>query len=516
MKLDFATLAFGYKVQSGGNTPNWATALGQGAGHKINNTPEIDEIIKGMLYSGVPVAYTKTKIGKGGNMVSGATPNTPISLAAVFNRVFVNDTIIANGRFVLLITKDQTGAHAGRFKLKYSPSNTYDDGTNTFDNQIFFDQVKAQLGLADNACWFVSDINIRNQNELIFKTYIVEKNGPVTYADGHSLHEAWSVAAPFLAPYKGGDDKELKTGENIILYGVPGCGKSHKIKTEYCDNENVMERVVFHPDYTYSDFVGQILPENINGHISYPFVPGPFTRILRKAVDDPNYNYYLIIEELNRGNAPAIFGEVFQLLDRIDGVSEYGINNADIARAVYDNPRHPVRLPKNLFILATMNTADQNVFTLDTAFKRRWRMVSVTSDMSKCSLANTAIGDTGVTWNAFLDTVNPMIIECGEGNIGSEDKRIGAYFVQLFELQKRDYFAEKVLMYLWNDAFKYDHEKIFNTEYKTLEELIDGFKENGFDVFADGVKFKTALKTPVTGSENPVETVTPIEGDRDD
>lgn len=137
MKLDFATLAFGYKVQSGGNTPNWATALGQGAGHKINNTPEIDEIIKGMLYSGVPVAYTKTKIGKGGNMVSGATPNTPISLAAVFNRVFVNDTIIANGRFVLLITKDQTGAHAGRFKLKYSPSNTYDDGTNTFDNQIF-------------------------------------------------------------------------------------------------------------------------------------------------------------------------------------------------------------------------------------------------------------------------------------------------------------------------------------------------------------------------------------------
>lgn len=272
-------------------------------------------------------------------------------------------------------------------------------------------------------------------------------------------------------------------GCNIILYGVPGCGKSHKIKTEYCDDEAYMERVVFHPDYTYSDFVGQILPQNIDGHISYPFIPGPFTRILKKAVDDENNSYYLVIEELNRGNAPAIFGEVFQLLDRIDGISEYGINNADIALSVYGDTTHQVKLPRNLFILATMNTADQNVFTLDTAFKRRWRMRSITNDVSLCFYAGNKICETSVTWASFLTKVNEIIVDLGEGNIGSEDKRLGAFFLQPRELNDIDMFSEKVLMYLWNDAFKYNHEKVFRPDYRTLDQLINDFKRIKFDVF---------------------------------
>ena len=115
-----------------------------------------------------------------------------------------------------------------------------------------------------------------------------------------------------------------KTGaENILLYGVPGAGKSHEIKTKYCDDEKYMERVVFHPDYTYSDFVGQILPrvekdKDGNDKLKYVFTPGPFTKLLKNAQNDPGNYYYLVIEELNRGNAPAIFGEVFQLLDRKD------------------------------------------------------------------------------------------------------------------------------------------------------------------------------------------------------
>lgn len=290
-------------------------------------------------------------------------------------------------------------------------------------------------------------------------------------------------------------DSSQKVGENIIFYGVPGCGKSHKIKKEYCDDENFMERVVFHPDYTYSDFVGQILPENKDGHISYPFVPGPFTRILKKAHNDPDHNYYLIIEELNRGNAPAIFGEVFQLLDRVDGISEYGISNADIAAEVYGDPDEMVKIPSNLFILATMNTADQNVFTLDTAFKRRWRMRSVTSDISKCSFANDKICDSNVTWAVFLDSVNPLIIDYSERNLGSEDKRLGAYFVQHQELKNKEYFSEKVLMYLWNDAFKYEHEKIFDSKYKTLDELLTAFKSIGFKIFAPGVNFQSLIDT---------------------
>jgi hypothetical protein len=206
----------------------------------------------------------------------------------------------------------------------------------------------------------------------------------------------------------------------------------------------------------------------------------------------------LIIEELNRGNAPAIFGDIFQLLDRKDGVSEYGINNAEIADKVYNDKNHLVKIPKNLFLLATMNTSDQNVFTIDTAFKRRWKMKNVPSDIKKCTFASEKIGDTNISWEVFLDSINPLIVKCGEGNIGSEDKRIGAYFVRLNELKDRDLFAEKVLMYLWNDAFRYNHDKVFKEEYKTLEEVIKGFKEKGFDIFVNDVKFSSISSTSVS------------------
>ena len=283
----------------------------------------------------------------------------------------------------------------------------------------------------------------------------------------------------------------LKMGENIILYGVPGCGKSYKIRNEYCNDETFMERVVFHPDYSYSDFVGQILPVNKNGNISYPFIPGPFTRIMEKAVNNPSSNYYLIIEELNRGNAPAIFGDIFQLLDRKNGESEFGINNADIAKEVYGNENQPVKIPANLFIIASMNTADQNVFTLDTAFKRRWKMRSVSNDISKCFFANNTICDTSITWASFLQTINEKIVDLCEDSIGSEDKRLGAFFLRQSELSDVDSFSEKILMYLWNDAFKYDHDKIFKQEYRTLEQIIEGFKKDKFAVFVDSLKFDT-------------------------
>lgn len=282
---------------------------------------------------------------------------------------------------------------------------------------------------------------------------------------------------------------ENRIGENILLYGVPGCGKSHTIKRDYCDDEQYMERVVFHPDYTYSDFVGQIMPTNVDGHISYPFIPGPFTRILKKATDDPNHEYFLVIEEINRGNAPAIFGEVFQLLDRQNGVSEYGISNADIAKVVYNDPIAMVRIPANLFILATMNTADQNVFTLDTAFKRRWAMKNIRNDIADCDYGNTFICGSTITWRVFAETINELIIDLGQGSLSSEDNRLGAYFVREDELGDSTAFAEKVLMYLWNDAFKYDHSRVFKTKYKTLEDLIDGFLAVQFGVFQDTVGF---------------------------
>ena len=127
------------------------------------------------------------------------------------------------------------------------------------------------------------------------------------------------------------EQKRISTGQNVLLYGVPGSGKSWTIEHEYCKPGTKVERLVFHPDYTYSDFIGQILPAvDEGGQVSYKFTPGPFTNILREAYNHPAEEYILIIEEINRGNAPAIFGEVFQLLNTMSKLlfCEYNMDTA--------------------------------------------------------------------------------------------------------------------------------------------------------------------------------------------
>lgn len=290
----------------------------------------------------------------------------------------------------------------------------------------------------------------------------------------------------------GKTDKARATGgKNVLLYGVPGAGKSHEIQENYCSDPDRIERVVFHPDYTYSDFVGQILPKTENGQIKYVFTPGPFTRMLKKAWDDPENKYYLVIEEINRGNAPAIFGEIFQLLDRKDadnhkykeseyGESEYGISNPDVAEAVYgkkeSNPEQEVRIPSNMWVLATMNTADQNIFTLDTAFQRRWDMLYIKNDVYAAEHAECKIEGSDIAWGDFASVINDMALSLNAGIASCEDKRLGAYFVKKSELSK-DKFAQKVLKYLWDDVFKMERESVFSESFLSLDSVIDTFRE---------------------------------------
>ncbi len=278
-------------------------------------------------------------------------------------------------------------------------------------------------------------------------------------------------------------------GDNILLYGVPGAGKSFRIQEKYCSDPRRIERVVFHPDYTYSDFVGQILPRVEEGQLKYVFTPGPFTKMLKKAWDDPWNDYYLIVEEINRGNAPAIFGEIFQLLDRKTGdrypkeeigESEYGISNYDIASIVYGHSDHEVRIPSNMYVLATMNTADQNVFTLDTAFQRRWKMQSIKNDIGKAKHAKAKIEGTEIGWGAFATVINDIVIDYSQDMASTEDKRLGAYFVKLNELTKNE-FPEKVLKYLWDDAFKLNKEAVFNDKVRSLEEVIETYETTSED-----------------------------------
>ena len=293
----------------------------------------------------------------------------------------------------------------------------------------------------------------------------------------------------------------IKGAENVLLYGVPGVGKSHEIQTKYCDDPERMERVVFHPDYTYSDFVGQILPKVENDKLKYEFTAGPFTTLLAKAWNNPGKEYYLVIEEINRGNAPAIFGEIFQLLDRKTedshrydpseyGESEYSITNSDIATAVFGDPEEKIRIPSNMWILATMNTADQNVFTLDTAFQRRWKLHHMKNDVMSAGHSKAKIEGSEIEWGTFASVINEMVTDYSLEMMSSEDKRLGAYFVKKNELSEEE-FPEKVLKYLWDDAFKMKKDAVFDDKFKSLETIIETYELSEPD------KLKSVLRLEV-------------------
>jgi len=284
----------------------------------------------------------------------------------------------------------------------------------------------------------------------------------------------------------------IEGGKNVLYYGVPGSGKSHTIN-EIIDDKPY-ERVVFHPDYTYSDFVGQIMPKlqkdkRGTERLTYKFEEGPFTKIMKKAnkAENADKMFYLVIEEINRGNAPAIFGDIFQLLDRKEtGESKYYITNFDIADKVYGDELAKVRIPSNLSILATMNTSDQNVFTLDTAFQRRWNMKHIKNDIGAAKHADVNIEGSSVTWGQFASAVNAELLNANEDILGSEDKQLGAYFVEKDELSAKK-FPEKALKYLWDDAFKMGRDAIFDTDIKSIGDLVTIY-EDEFEKGNDPIK----------------------------
>lgn len=341
------------------------------------------------------------------------------------------------------------------------------------------------------------------------------------------------------------DANRLKGGKNVLLYGVPGAGKSWTIGNYYCDDESRMERLVFHPDYTHSDFIGQILPNVKEGLVTYEFTEGPFTKLLRKAYLHPTEEFFLIIEEINRGNAPAIFGEVFQLLDREDdGTSSYSVSNEDVAKKVYGDPNHMIRIPSNMSIIGTMNTSDQNVFTLDTAFQRRWDMRLIKNSFDGHAYATRKILDTDVEWKEFVEAINKEIVRKNRQMTSSEDKRLGTYFIREADLifdEREDTlpqteenkkawteaflnnhrFAEKVIKYLWDDAFKFSRDDLFKPNFFSLEEVIDFFNENRkrerfrilndeiYDALYAAVNQREADEAAQTAAQAPTDTQQP-------
>ncbi len=259
------------------------------------------------------------------------------------------------------------------------------------------------------------------------------------------------------------DGADVSTSINKIYYGAPGTGKSHRVNQLLKGKENRTERITFHPEFDYTSFVGGYKPTMDGKDIRYEFVPQAFTNIYVKAWNDPDSDYYLVIEEINRGNCAEIFGDIFQLLDRNDSykitpskeLKEY------LEKALAENEKvdaGKLLLPPNLNILATMNTSDQSLFPMDSAFKRRWNWeyipinYEVSSENKSAEFVVQLTDNQTFLWLDFIKAVNEIIKQ--NDNLGM-DKCIGNYFIKpqnnIIELEE---FINKAIFYLWNDVFK--------------------------------------------------------------
>lgn len=319
---------------------------------------------------------------------------------------------------------------------------------------------------------------------------------------------------------------ETEYERNRIVFGAPGTGKSYELK-EDCekllkDTNGSYERVTFHPDYSYSQFVGTYKPVmGADEKIRYDFVPGPFMRVyvdsLKSGRTENPQPHLLLIEEINRAKVAAVFGDVFQLLDRDDdGVSEYEIQASEDIRkylakqlgGVPDNYQK-IRIPNNMFIWSTMNSADQGVFPMDTAFKRRWNFEYLgineneekISGIGKIELAGS---DEPVEWNILRRAINAKM--SSEQFKINEDKLMGPFFLSKKIIASDENgmildtdkfvaaFKSKVIMYLYEDAVKQGKHRFFdgcdNSKYSSVCEAFDelgmgifgpNFKENFYD-----------------------------------
>ena len=309
---------------------------------------------------------------------------------------------------------------------------------------------------------------------------------------------------------------------NRIVFGAPGTGKSFKLEQDRMDllNEDKIgcyERVTFHPDYTYAQFVGAYKPVTDSvGNIKYKFVPGPFMRIYVKAIENGKTNnhqpHLLLIEEINRADVAAVFGDVFQLLDRDkDKVSEYTIQATEDVKGYladtlggmpedYDS----IRLPNNMYIWATMNSADQGVFPMDTAFKRRWdfKYLDINNGEEKIAGKTVEIGQgqykKTVEWNKLRKSINEFLVEECRVN---EDKLLGPFFISLHDLSEsseidakkfNEIFKNKVIMYLFEDAAKQTSQRVFSgcSNNKLFSSICDEFDIKGIEVFSDRISLK--------------------------
>ncbi|MBP5584691.1 MAG: AAA family ATPase [Bacteroidales bacterium] len=339
--------------------------------------------------------------------------------------------------------------------------------------------------------------------QICYGDYYVYKLGP------NGEHQLWKSNLPLQQ----------------IYYGAPGSGKSNKVKKllekEYsveAERDQFVFRTTFHPDSDYSTFVGCYKPRMEDDKIKYEFSPQTFTDAYVKAWQNPDKQVYLVIEEINRGNCAQIFGDLFQLLDRKRGVSEYPINaDADLRQYLEKEDvlgvghegiaNGKLKLPANLNILATMNTSDQSLFPMDSAFKRRWSWESVPIDYNNVVSREfiITIGDKQYKWTTFLESVNKRIVKATD----SEDKQMGNFFIN--DNVKERQFIDKVMFYLWNDVCKEEFHTTNNffrnytddKKTETIEFSFNALFESNSTKLLQGFMEYLEVRADGDGSKNP-------------
>ena len=492
MKIDITSMFFNSRIEGQTATPAWGTSIGQNKSRacRIDDfKSEVVDMVIGMTYKSV-ADIDKLDVSKGSG-------NRDIITCSVFEDVYINSKKIDNTQYVLLLVREHSKSHDGRLLISYAPYIKY----NGIENQSCIELMQQLLGCSAEGCWFVYDISIKNQSELYFSAVVVNPSSPMVYSNSiksKNRSEEWKALIPSEEETESGKKNGISDTLQQIFYGAPGTGKSNTIKCEVDQNDLPRVRTTFHPDSDYSTFVGAYKPtsvevpmmtmigtkavpaENPDGtprkekKIVYEFVPQAFLKAYTGAWKNQDEPFFLIIEEINRGNCAQIFGDLFQLLDRNDetGLSDYPISpDEDIQKFLLTDKKYGFAaltdaqkasipeevqsgelmiLPKNLHIWATMNTSDQSLFPIDSAFKRRWDWQYMPISDGKKGWQIKANGKR-YDWWEFLKKMNDKI----GSTTNSEDKKLGYFFCKAKNgIIDAETFVGKVVFYIWNDVFK--------------------------------------------------------------
>lgn len=543
--------------------------------------------------------------------------HTPYQLACQLALYYIDDNHIYHPRFSENITKEAADKYLHYwFRLYYIPNPYTKKGFDNLSKPQYFEKTLFESLQKRNVSTDFSDLlNKTFKDEIgeldILKNLInrysdlleIENNKisiKIKDAENMEINVDRNDRESFFNSFNK-KSSEIPYPHNRIIFGAPGTGKSFRLKKESTENSFFSEitRVTFHPDYSYSQFVGTYKPtmikadnkqedentrqiiqvlqnktsssqekynilydkfkennltllpfllglytddafstrkkdgsataddnnaernhgkairsyvnlksENDGEEISYKYIPGPFLRTLVNALKsnrlNETKNYLLIIEEINRARVSAVFGDMFQLLDRNEyGESEYEIQTSEDMRNFLTeqlggnkDDYQTIRLPNNFYIWATMNSADQGVFPMDTAFKRRWNFEYIGIDKNESGVSAYEIPISRivnekkiikkVNWNKLRQAINKKLISL---NV-NEDKLLGPYFIGEKDLKSAmqnqenfiNLFKSKVLMYLFEDAAKMKR-NFFNCDKYIYSEICKEFDKKGIEVF---------------------------------